>query len=89
MAKKRKLRRQQHGSAWHWNQTDCWYYTEPGTNKRVPLFDGKGERVRGKDNKQAARVALARIKVADERSTPILPDIQRMDGGQSLRCLSG
>ena len=73
MAKNRKLRRQQHGSAWHWKQTDCWYYTEPGSNKRMPLFDGKGERVRGKDNKEAAQVALARIKVADERSTPIPP----------------
>jgi hypothetical protein len=52
-------------------ETDCWYYTEPGGNKRIPLFDGKGERVRGKDNKEAARMARARIKVADELSTPI------------------
>lgn len=30
MGRKRKQRRQQHGSAWHWKQTDCWYYTMPG-----------------------------------------------------------
>ena len=71
MARNRKKRRQQHGSAWHWKQTDCWYYTEPGTKKRVPLFDEKGERIRGKDNKDAAMLALARIKLVDELSTPI------------------
>ncbi|MEK6237657.1 MAG: hypothetical protein N2C14_23360, partial [Planctomycetales bacterium] len=70
MARNRKQRRQQHGSAWHWKQTDCWYYTEPGAKKRVPLFDEKGERIRGKENKEAARTALARIQVADELSTP-------------------
>lgn len=70
MARKRKKRRQQHGSAWHWKQTDSWYYTESGTKKRVPLLDEKGERIRGKENKEAARVALARIKVADELSMP-------------------
>ena len=43
MARRRKQRRQQHGSAWHWKQTDCWYYTEPGTRKRVALFDEDGE----------------------------------------------
>lgn len=63
MARKR-TRRQQHGSAWHWAQTDCWYYTFPGTKKRVPLFDEDGNRVRGKLNKQAAQLALARIKLA-------------------------
>ncbi len=66
MARNRKQRRQQHGSAWHWKQTDCWYYTEPGAKKRVPLFDEQGERIRGKENKDAARTALARIKAADE-----------------------
>lgn len=76
MGKKRVKRRQQHGSAWHWKQTDCWYYTEPGTRKRVPLFDEKGERVRGKENKEAARMALARAKLADE-----LQPTQRRDEG--------
>jgi hypothetical protein len=45
----RKSRRQQHGSAWHRKQTDCWYYTPPGTKKREALFDDDGERIRGKD----------------------------------------
>jgi hypothetical protein len=31
MVRRRKQRRQQHGSAWHWKQTDCWYYTLSGT----------------------------------------------------------
>lgn len=93
MARNRKQRRQQHGSAWHWKQTDAWYYTEPGTKKRVPLFDEKGERIRGKENKEAACTALARIKVADELSTPKarlrhvlfsdgVPRIQAGDGEQ-------
>jgi len=34
-------RRQARGSAWHWRQTDCWYYTQPGTKKRMPLVDEK------------------------------------------------
>lgn len=63
MARKR-TRRQQHGSAWHWTQTDCWYYTLSGTKKRLPLFDEDGNRIRGKHNKQAAQLALARIKLA-------------------------
>ena len=56
-------RRQSKGSAWHWQQTDAWYYTPPGTKKRVPLVDERGRRIRGKDNKQAAELALARLKV--------------------------
>jgi hypothetical protein len=73
MAKKRKRksptgrrpkRRQARGSAWHWKQTDCWYYTLPGTKKRMPLVDENGNRIRGKDNKEAAQVALARVKLS-------------------------
>ena len=70
MARNRKKRRQQHGSAWHWKQTDSWYFTEPGTKKRVPLVDEFGERIRGKQSKEAARLALARINLVDELSTP-------------------
>ena len=73
MARNRKQRRQQHGSAWHWKQTNSWYFTEPGTKKRVPLFDENGERIRSKENKEAARIALARSKVVDELSTPVSP----------------
>jgi len=39
MGRSRKQRRQQHGSAWHWKQTDAWYYTRPGTKKRMSLVE--------------------------------------------------
>jgi len=71
MARKPKKRRQQHGSAWHWRQTDCWYYTEMGTKRRASLLDEKGQRIRGLENKEAARLALARVKLADELSSPV------------------
>jgi integrase len=76
MGRTRKTRRNQHGSAWRWEQTDCWYYTLPGTKKRIPLFDESGERVRGKDNQRLAEHALARAKLAGETSavTPALQD---------------
>lgn len=64
MGRKAKPRRQSHGSAWHWKQTDCWYYTRPGTKERVALFDEQGERIRGRENKLAAEVALAREKLS-------------------------
>jgi len=66
MGRKRRDRRQPHGSAWHWKQTDCWYYTMPGTKKRVPLFDEGGQRIRGKGNKEAAELALAKEKLSWE-----------------------
>ena len=67
---RKKTRRQPHGSAWHWQQTDCWYYTPPGTKKRVPLRDLDGRRVRGPDNKQAAQLALARVRLAGDGPPP-------------------
>src|SRR4051794_21965855 len=64
-------RRQSKGAAWHWRQTDAWYYTPPGTKQRVPLRNEQGRRIRGKDQKQAAELALARLKVAGQwRPTP-------------------
>ena len=63
MPRKRNERRQPHGSAWHWKQTDCWYYTLPNTKKRVALFDEQGQRIRGKENKPAAEMALARDEI--------------------------
>jgi len=66
MGRPRKQRRQPHGSAWHWKQTDCWYYTLPGTKKRVPLLDEKGQRIRGSQNKELAEMALARVQVAGD-----------------------
>ena len=66
MGRKKKMRRQSHGSAWHWKQTDSWYYTMPGTKKRMSLFDEDGKRIRGKGNKEAAELALAKEKLAWE-----------------------
>ena len=63
MGRKAKKRRQSHGSAWLWKQTDCWYYTQPGTKKRVELFDENGHQIRGKKTEKAADVALAREKL--------------------------
>ncbi len=62
MATERRKRRPR-GAAWHWKQTDCWYFTPPGTTKRVALLDEDGNRIRGKDNRKAAELALARVKV--------------------------
>ncbi|MBA4020251.1 MAG: hypothetical protein C0483_24075 [Pirellula sp.] len=66
MAKTRKKRRSAHGSAWHWKQTDCWYYTLPGTKRRMSLFDEQGERVRGRENREAAEAALARLRLSGD-----------------------
>ena len=66
VARTRKQLRGGHGSAWHWTQTDCWYYTLPGTKKRMPLFDEQGNRIRGDDNRELAEDALARVKLAGE-----------------------
>jgi integrase len=66
MGRTRKQRRQPHGSAWHWKQTDCWYYTMPGTKQRVALVDEQGQRIRGKENRQAAEMALARVNLAND-----------------------
>lgn len=74
---RKQKRRQSHGSAWHWEQTDSWYYTLPGTKKRVPLFDEDGNRIRGADNKKAAQLALARVKLGQgwlPEAPPASPD---------------
>ncbi|HEY5312589.1 MAG TPA: tyrosine-type recombinase/integrase [Pirellulales bacterium] len=66
-----KRGRQRHGSAWYWKQTGCWYFTPTGTKKRVPLVDEQGRRIRGQHSKQAASLALARIKLqTDWRPEP-------------------
>lgn len=69
MARPRKKRRQSHGSAWHWQQTDCWYYTLAGTKKRVALFNESGGRIRGSGSKEQAELALAKIKLAEDQSS--------------------
>ncbi|MBL9083049.1 MAG: tyrosine-type recombinase/integrase [Planctomycetales bacterium] len=70
MGRTRKKRRASHGSAWHWKQTDSWYYTLPGTKRRMPLFDEQGERIRGLENREAAAQALARVQLSGEGSGP-------------------
>ena len=79
MGRKRKQRRRAHGSAWHWKQTGRWYYTMPGTRKRVPLFGQDGQRIRGEENKEAAELALAKEKLSWEEDAPGTPG-----GGQWL-----
>jgi integrase len=66
MAAEKNQRRRPRGSAWHWKQTDCWYYTPPGTKRRVPLTDKEGKRIRGSENRQVAELALARVKVSGQ-----------------------
>jgi integrase len=73
MGKKRKQRRQSHGSAWHWKQTDSWYCTMPGTKKRVPLFDDQGHRIRGKEGREAAEMALAKLRLSWEGEAGDVP----------------
>jgi integrase len=63
LAKQEQKRRQRHGSAWYWKQTDCWYHTPRGTKSREALVDENGKRIRGLEHKQAARLALARIRL--------------------------
>ena len=57
------IRRQRRGVAWHWKQTDSWYFTPRGTKRRVALRDENGRIIRGLENKQAARLALARERL--------------------------
>ena len=68
---RKKTRRQPHGSAWHWTQTDCWYYTPSGSKGRQPLFDEHGQRIRGLDNRQAAQLALAWLLAMGNDVAPI------------------
>jgi hypothetical protein len=70
---RRKTRRQAQESAWPWKQTDCWYYTLPGTKRRVPLVDEDDQRVRGQDHKRTAQRALARVTLAGEDQVPDAP----------------
>ena len=64
-------RRQRRGSAWYWRQTDTWYRTPPGTKRRVALLDEQGRPIRGRDNKQAARLALARLRLREGLDAPL------------------
>lgn len=68
MSKTKPVRRQRRGSAWYWKQTDCWYYTLRGSKRREPLLDERGRHIRGPGNKQAAQLALARVRLKQGES---------------------
>lgn len=80
MKQQQKRQRRAKGSAWHWKQTDAWYFTPPGTRRRVPLLDEQGRRIRGLGNRQAAELALARHRVAGTWRPPVEPT----DNGEVL-----
>ena len=64
MSEKTPRRRRTRGRAWHWRQTDSWYYTRPGTAQRVRLLDEGDRPIRGKENRAKADLALARVKAS-------------------------
>jgi len=59
-------RRRAAGSAWYWQQTGTWYFTPPGTKRRVALLDATGKRIKSASSKQAADLALARLKARND-----------------------
>lgn len=67
-------RRRRRGSAWHWKQTDAWYYTPPGSKRRVALRDQRGRTIRGLNNKEAARLALARVRLQQGLKPNVEPE---------------
>ncbi len=73
-------RRRSRGSAWFWRQTDSWYYTPPGTKRRVRLRDEDGQPIRGENNRAVADLALARVKVSGDWK----PQVQSDEVGQWL-----
>jgi integrase len=62
MARNRK--RQANGTAWHRKFDDCWYATIDG--KRSKLRDEAGQPIKGKDFRQQAELAVARVKLRIE-----------------------
>ena len=59
-------KRRSRGRAWYWRQTDSWYFTPPGTKRRVRLVDERGNPVRGQSSIDQAELALARVKAAGD-----------------------
>lgn len=57
-------RRRTRGGAWYWRQTDSWYFTPPGTKRRVRLLDAKNRPIRGEASRTEADLALAQIKAS-------------------------
>lgn len=65
MARNRK--RQANGCAWHRKFDDGWYATVDG--KRTRLRDEFGRAIRGKDNREQAELAVARLKLQIPQAT--------------------
>ena len=57
----RNRTRQANGTAWHCKFDDCWYATIEG--KRTNLRDEIGNPIKGKDYRQQAELAVARVKL--------------------------
>lgn len=68
-------RRRTRGNAWYWRQTDSWYFTPPGTKRRVRLKDERGTPIRGELSKADADLALARVK-ADGKWRPTAEQVK-------------
>lgn len=56
-----RRKRTANGTPWHRKFDDAWYVTLDG--KRHPLRDEHNKKVKGKDNRQAAELAVARLKL--------------------------
>lgn len=68
--------RRSRGRAWYWKQTDSWYFTPPGTKRRVRLYDESGKPIRDKENRDSAELALARVKSSGNWR----PDVAQANG---------
>ncbi len=66
-------KRRSRGRAWYWRQTDSWYFTPPGTKRRVRLVDERGNPVRGQSSIDQAELALARVKAAGDWRPEVKP----------------
>ncbi|MBA2115025.1 tyrosine-type recombinase/integrase [Bremerella alba] len=66
-------KRRSRGRAWYWRQTDTWYFTPPGTKRRVRLVDERGNPVRGQSSIDQAELALARVKAAGDWRPEVKP----------------
>ena len=47
------------------------------TKKRAALFDEQGQRIRGKENREAASIALARERLTWDAETATMPVVNR------------
>jgi hypothetical protein len=76
MARPKKKRGDNHGSAWQWRQTDCRCYTLPGTKRRVAQFDEQGRRIKGKETVEPLPQATAGRRSAKRSSGSSSPELR-------------